>query len=107
MNGGAPAPFLRQSLPPALAAAARKGNSSLTTRQGAGRIDTPELERSRMPINCICPKCRKPLSIDDKYAGQPMKCPMCASMFQAPSLAAVAAQGGDPFMQPAGAGYDG
>jgi hypothetical protein len=60
-----------------------------------------------MPINCICPKCRKPLSIDEKYAGQPMKCPMCASMFQSPSLTAVAAQGGDPFSQPAGAGYEG
>jgi hypothetical protein len=53
-----------------------------------------------MPINCICPKCRKPLSIDEKYAGQPMRCPMCSSMFQSPSLAAVAATpAANPFAQ--------
>jgi hypothetical protein len=60
-----------------------------------------------MPINCICPKCRKPLSIDEKYAGQAMKCPMCAAMFQSPSLAAVAAQQGNPFAQAPGADYQG
>lgn len=60
-----------------------------------------------MPINCICPKCRKALTIDDKYAGQPMKCPMCAAMFQSPSLAAVTAEQANPFTSPPGAGYSG
>jgi hypothetical protein len=60
-----------------------------------------------MPINCICPKCRKPLTIDDKYAGQPMKCPMCTAMFQSPSLAAVTAEQANPFSSPPGAGYSG
>ncbi len=60
-----------------------------------------------MPINCICPKCRKALTIDEKYAGQPMKCPMCAAMFQSPSLAAVTAEQANPFSAPPGAGYNG
>jgi hypothetical protein len=65
-----------------------------------------------MPITCICPKCRKPLSIAEQYAGQPMKCPFCAAMFQSPSLTAVSAQQApagtsNPFTDGAAAGYDG
>lgn len=65
-----------------------------------------------MPITCICPKCRKPLSIAEQYAGQPMKCPFCATMFQSPSLTAVSAQqapvtASNPFSDGAGAGYEG
>jgi hypothetical protein len=64
-----------------------------------------------MPITCICPKCRKPLSIAEQYAGQPMKCPFCSTMFQSPSLAGVSSQqmpaGGNPFSDGAAAGYDG
>jgi len=42
----------------------------------------------------MCPKCRKMLSIGDEHAGQPMRCPYCAGMFQSPNLApaVVAAQ---------------
>jgi hypothetical protein len=42
-----------------------------------------------MPITCICPQCRKQLSIADEHAGQPMRCPMCTGMFQAPALYAA------------------
>jgi len=46
-----------------------------------------------MAITCICPQCRKQLSIDEQFAGQPMKCPMCAGMFQAPSRTTLAGVG--------------
>jgi hypothetical protein len=35
-----------------------------------------------------CPSCQKKLSIGDQFAGQLVKCPACASVFMAPSLAA-------------------
>jgi len=44
-----------------------------------------------MPINCICPQCRKTLSISEEFAGQPMRCPLCSAMFQAPALPPVLA----------------
>lgn len=46
-----------------------------------------------MAITCICPQCRKQLSIDEQFAGQPMKCPMCTGMFQAPSRTTLAGVG--------------
>src|SRR5262245_50174298 len=33
-----------------------------------------------------CPGCQKRLSIPDQFAGQLVKCPMCAGMFTAPAL---------------------
>lgn len=52
-----------------------------------------------MAITCICPTCRKQLSIADEHAGQPMKCPMCQAMFQAPVQ--IAAQTGAAYSGPA------
>lgn len=40
-------------------------------------------------MNLQCPSCLKPLTVPDQYAGQMMKCPLCASTFSVP------AQGGD------------
>lgn len=34
-----------------------------------------------------CPSCQRKLSIGDQYAGQLVKCPACAGVFSAPSLA--------------------
>src|SRR5262249_18388281 len=85
-------------------------NYSLTTWARICRI-AAKGSPAAMPITCICPKCRKPLSIAEQYAGQPMKCPFCATMFQSPSLTAVSAQQApgtsNPFSDGAAAGYDG
>lgn len=68
-----------------------------------------------MPLNCLCPKCRKAVAIDDRFAGQPMRCPMCSATFLAPSLAVAAAPVAPAAPVPAAAnpfagspdGYDG
>lgn len=52
-----------------------------------------------MAITCICPHCRKQLSIADEHAGQPMRCPMCTAMFQSPAL--YTAQTGAAYSGPA------
>jgi hypothetical protein len=39
-----------------------------------------------------CPACQKQLIIDDQYAGQMMKCPMCQATFTAPALPSYSAQ---------------
>jgi hypothetical protein len=37
-------------------------------------------------MDVICPNCQKKLSLQDQYAGQLVRCPLCQGMFQAPSL---------------------
>lgn len=40
-------------------------------------------------MDIFCPACQKKLQIADSYAGQMVKCPSCASNFQAPALPGV------------------
>jgi hypothetical protein len=37
-------------------------------------------------MNLLCPNCQKPLSVPEQYAGQPMRCPLCAGTFTVPAL---------------------
>ena len=37
-------------------------------------------------MDLICPSCQKRLTIEDRYAGTVVKCPMCGGMLQAPVL---------------------
>ena len=37
-------------------------------------------------MNLLCPNCQKPLSVAEQYAGQPMRCPLCAGTFTVPAL---------------------
>jgi len=37
-------------------------------------------------MELLCPNCQKQLSVPNEYAGQLMKCPLCAGMFNAPAL---------------------
>jgi hypothetical protein len=37
-------------------------------------------------MEILCPHCQKKLTIPDQYAGQVMKCPLCAGTFPAPAL---------------------
>lgn len=37
-------------------------------------------------MKLICPSCQKELTVPDQYAGQVMKCPLCAGNFTAPTL---------------------
>jgi len=45
-------------------------------------------------MEILCPLCQNKLAIPDQYAGQLVKCPTCAGMFQAPTLP------GTPTMSP-------
>jgi hypothetical protein len=38
-------------------------------------------------MNLLCPHCQKMVTVPDEYAGQLMKCPLCANTFPAPALA--------------------
>ncbi|NLE38127.1 MAG: hypothetical protein GX621_08910, partial [Pirellulaceae bacterium] len=38
-----------------------------------------------MPINVLCPKCRKKLSAPDAMAGKRAKCPHCGQLMQLPA----------------------
>lgn len=51
-----------------------------------------------MELNC--PSCQQRLSIPDQYAGQMMKCPMCANTFTAPGAQSQAAQTAAPPLAP-------
>jgi hypothetical protein len=42
-------------------------------------------------MNILCPNCQKPISVDERYAGQLMKCPLCAGTFTVPLLPDAAA----------------
>jgi len=37
-------------------------------------------------MDLICPNCQKRLSLEDKFAGLTVRCPLCQGMFQAPAL---------------------
>ncbi len=37
-------------------------------------------------MNLLCPNCQKPLTVAEQYAGQPMRCPLCAGTFTVPAL---------------------
>lgn len=38
-------------------------------------------------MNLLCPNCQKMLTVAEQYAGQTMKCPLCAGTFNVPALA--------------------
>ncbi len=42
-------------------------------------------------MNLLCPNCQKMLTVPEQYAGQMMKCPLCAGTFTVPGLPAAAA----------------
>jgi len=53
-------------------------------------------------MNLLCPNCQKMLTIDEQYAGQMMRCPLCSGTFLVPSLApAHVAAGSTPGPEPA------
>ena len=37
-------------------------------------------------MNLLCPNCQKMLTVPEQYAGQLMKCPLCAGTFTVPGL---------------------
>src|SRR4051812_38619994 len=37
-------------------------------------------------MDLICPNCSRRLTIEDRYAGMVVKCPLCSGMLQAPAL---------------------
>jgi hypothetical protein len=37
-------------------------------------------------MNLLCPLCQKMLTVEEKYAGQMMKCPLCSGTFTVPGL---------------------
>src|SRR5438128_387044 len=39
-------------------------------------------------MNLLCPNCGKMLTVQEQYAGQMMKCPLCAGTFTVPALPA-------------------
>jgi hypothetical protein len=41
-------------------------------------------------MNLLCPHCQQMVTISDQYAGQVMKCPLCANTFTAPALPGAA-----------------
>jgi hypothetical protein len=48
-------------------------------------------------MEILCPSCQRKLTILEQYAGQQMKCPLCAHVFDAPALPAAP---GVPTFQP-------
>jgi hypothetical protein len=40
-------------------------------------------------MNILCPNCQKPLTVPEQFAGQLMRCPMCAGTFTVPGLPAA------------------
>ncbi len=40
-------------------------------------------------MNLLCPNCQKMLTVPEQYAGQMMKCPLCAGTFTVPGLPAA------------------
>src|SRR5438105_113517 len=52
-------------------------------------------------MNLLCPNCQKMVMVDEQYAGQLVKCPLCAGTFTVPALAPTA----PPAQPPAPGGY--
>src|SRR5271155_3226574 len=42
-------------------------------------------------MEILCPSCQRKLTILEQYAGQTMKCPLCANTFTAPALPSTSA----------------
>lgn len=42
-------------------------------------------------MNLLCPNCQKTLQVPEQFAGQMMKCPLCAGTFTTPGMSAVPA----------------
>ncbi len=42
-------------------------------------------------MNILCPNCQRPLTVQEQYAGQLMKCPLCGGTFTVPALAPMPA----------------
>ena len=42
-------------------------------------------------MNILCPNCQRPLTVQEQYAGQMMKCPLCGGTFTVPALASTPA----------------
>jgi HEAT repeat protein/DNA-directed RNA polymerase subunit RPC12/RpoP len=38
-----------------------------------------------MSFSVLCPRCRRPVTVQESMAGQPARCPYCASAFQVPA----------------------
>lgn len=57
-------------------------------------------------MNLLCPNCQKMLTVPEQYAGQLMKCPLCAGTFTVPALpdagTPAPAAAPSPFPDPAG-----
>src|SRR6516164_1038425 len=41
-------------------------------------------------MNLLCPNCQKMLTVPEEFAGQLMKCPLCAGTFTVPGLPGAA-----------------
>jgi hypothetical protein len=53
-------------------------------------------------MNLLCPNCQKMLTVPEQYAGQLMKCPLCAGTFTVPALPDAGAPAPSPFPDPSG-----
>jgi hypothetical protein len=51
-------------------------------------------------MDLICPNCQKRLSLEDKFAGMTVRCPLCQGMFQAPALPPAALEMTAPPQEP-------
>jgi hypothetical protein len=52
-------------------------------------------------MEILCPNCQRKLTILEQYAGQQMKCPLCAGTFNAPALPATPGVPASPVNSPA------
>jgi hypothetical protein len=52
-------------------------------------------------MNLLCPNCQKRLTVPEQYAGQLMKCPLCAGTFNVPGLPPAPAPSPEPSLPPA------
>src|SRR6516164_4687182 len=57
-------------------------------------------------MNLLCPNCQKLLTVPEQYAGQLMKCPLCAGTFTVPGLPAAPAAAPPPAAPSPPAGGD-
>src|SRR5207244_222603 len=63
-----------------------------------GRAVPPRATRDPRPprqakpaMNLLCPNCQQQLSVQEQFAGQLMKCPLCGNNFTVPALPQAAA----------------
>jgi hypothetical protein len=55
-------------------------------------------------MNLLCPNCQKMVTVDEQYAGQLMKCPLCAGTFTVPALPPMPTAGASTAQPPPPAG---